>query len=282
MPVFSTSVFCAILAFLAAQQATAQCLELSQPLQQGSLVWSTVDPGSAVLLDGETVAVLPDGSTMFGFGRDAGPQASLVVTATNNSGSCQQTLEIHQRNYRISRVDGVPAQTVTPPKEQLERIRRERTLVVHAKSQRLPRPELIKDLIKGMQWPLVGRISGVYGSQRIYNGVPNNPHYGVDIARPTGSPVIAPSRGVVTLAEPDLFFSGGTVILDHGYGLSSSFLHLSQVHVKPGQEIKRGDLLGEVGATGRATGPHLDWRMSWLDRRIDPQLLLPPMPVNTP
>ena len=124
----------------------------------------------------------------------------------------------------------------------------------------------------------MGRISGVYGSQRFYNGTPGNPHYGVDIARPTGHPVLSPGSGVVTLAEPDLFYSGGTVILDHGYGLSSSFLHMSRIDVKVGDVITTGDQLGAIGATGRATGPHLDWRMSWFDQRVDPQLLVPPMP----
>ncbi|MDP4650548.1 MAG: M23 family metallopeptidase, partial [Haliea sp.] len=122
-----------------------------------------------------------------------------------------------------------------------------------------------------------GRISGVYGSQRVYNGQPGSPHYGVDVAVPTGTIVRAPAAGVVTLAEPDLFYSGGTIILDHGYRLSSSFLHLSKVSVNVGDQIALGDVIGEVGATGRATGPHLDWRMSWREARIDPQLLVPPM-----
>ena len=123
-----------------------------------------------------------------------------------------------------------------------------------------------------------GPISGVYGSQRYYNGEPKRPHYGVDVAVPKGTVVRAPAAGVVTLAEPDLFYSGGTIILDHGYKLSSSFLHLSKVLVEPGTELQAGDIIGEVGATGRATGPHLDWRMNWRDRRIDPQLLVPAMP----
>ncbi|WP_332102842.1 M23 family metallopeptidase [Kineobactrum salinum] len=132
--------------------------------------------------------------------------------------------------------------------------------------------------LAGFSWPVEGRISGVYGSQRIYNGKPGSPHYGVDVAVPTGTEVRAPAAGVVTLAEPDLFYSGGTIILDHGYLLSSSFLHLSKLHVAVGDEVEPGDLIAEVGATGRATGPHLDWRMSWRSARIDPQFLVPPMP----
>ena len=147
-----------------------------------------------------------------------------------------------------------------------------------AKARRLSRTDGLLAVQQGFVWPVTGRISGVYGSQRIYNGTHGTPHYGVDIARPEGTPVLAPAAGEVTLAEPDLFYSGGTVILDHGYGFSSSFLHLSEVHVSLGDLLSAGDLIGAIGATGRATGPHLDWRMSWFSQRIDPQLLVPPMP----
>ena len=126
-------------------------------------------------------------------------------------------------------------------------------------------------------WPTIGPISGVYGSQRILNGKPKWPHYGVDIAVPTGTEVRAPAGGVVTLAHPDMFYSGGTLIVDHGHGLSSAFLHLSKLRVKTGDKVKQGDVIAEVGATGRATGAHLDWRMNLFNRRIDPQLLVSPM-----
>ena len=182
------------------------------------------------------------------------------------------------REYQLQEITGVPQQTVTPSEEHLERIRVERAKVRIAKAQRLSRDDGFRAARDGFVWPVMGRISGVYGSQRIYNGRPGTPHYGVDIARPAGTPVIAPAAGVVTLAEPDLFYSGGTVILDHGYGLSSSFLHLSEVSVAVGDQLATGDLIGAIGATGRATGPHLDWRMSWFNQRIDPQLLVPPMP----
>ena len=128
----------------------------------------------------------------------------------------------------------------------------------------------------GFSWPANGRISGVYGSQRILNGKPRNPHFGLDIAAPTGSDVYAPADGLVTLTHPDMLLSGGTIILDHGQGLSSSFLHLSEILVEAGVFVKQGDLIARIGATGRASGPHLDWRMNWLDRRVNPQLLLTP------
>ena len=257
------------------QGALAECPPLEGQLIQGGLVWGDAQPGSTVTLDGQPLDVLEDGTFFAGFGRDAGATAELVI---EGAVSCSQTLQIRSRQYRISRVEGVPQQTVTPSEEHLDRIKRERALVGAAKGQRLQRPDLLQNALAGFEWPTTGRISGVYGSQRIYNGTPKNPHYGVDVAVPTGTPVHAPTAGVVTLAEPDLFYSGGTIILDHGYGLSSSFLHLSKVHVEVGQEIRTGDLIGEVGATGRATGPHLDWRMSWRRERVDPQLLVPPMP----
>ena len=259
--------------------ALAQCPPLEGKLIQGGLIWGEVPAGSRVTLDGEALDVLEDGTFLAGIGRDAAATAELAV---DGALSCNETLRIKSREYRISRVEGVPQETVTPSAEHLERIKRERAIVGAAKGQRLQRPDLLQQALAGFEWPATGRISGVYGSQRIYNGTPKSPHYGVDVAVPTGTPVHAPTAGVITLAESDLFYSGGTVILDHGYGLSSSFLHMSKVHVTVGQEIRTGDLIGEVGATGRATGPHLDWRMSWRSERVDPQLLVPPMPEAAP
>ena len=268
-------ILAAALLVLAAPGVAEQCIELEGHLVQGGMVWGNVAPGSTVTLDGEPLDVLADGTTFAGFGRDAKPSALLVVAGEER---CEQSLTIARRDYRIQRVDGVPQKTVTPPPELTERIQRERALVRAAKGRAIQRPDLIQGALAGFEWPATGPISGVYGSQRIYNGTPKSPHYGVDVAMPTGTPVYAPTAGVVTLAEPDLFYSGGTIILDHGYRLSSSFLHLSKVAVAVGQEVKAGDLIGEIGASGRATGPHLDWRMSWRKQRIDPQLLVPPMP----
>jgi hypothetical protein len=255
--------------------AMANCMELQGSLTQGGLVWGKVPPGSLVSLDGMALDVLEDGTTIAGFGRDAPATAQLLVEGGD---SCRQTLHIARREYNVQRVTGVPQQTVTPPPEQMERIRREQALVDAAKARRMVRPDLLQGALAGFHWPAPGPISGVYGSQRYYNGAAGNPHYGVDMAVPAGTPVHAPAAGVVTLAEPDLFFSGGTIILDHGFRLSSAFLHMSKILVAVGQEVKTGDVIGEVGATGRASGAHLDWRMNWRDQRIDPQLLAPPMP----
>ena len=255
----------------------ADCGGLDGSALQGGLLWGRAATSSGVTWNDRPVSVLPDGSFVLGVGRDARSPGLLSI---DGEAPCEVSVEIGQRTYRIQRVEGVPQQTVTPPEEVLERIARERELVRQAKSQRLQRPDLLAAVRAGLRWPVTGRISGVYGSQRVYNGTPGSPHYGVDVARPTGHPVVAPGPGIITLAEPDLFYSGGTVILDHGFGLSSSFLHLSEVSVAVGEEVSAGALIGKVGATGRATGPHLDWRMSWLDQRIDPQLLVPPMPTD--
>jgi len=269
---------CALL-FLAAPGVQAQCPEFSGALEQGGFIWGKVAPGSRVTLNGEVLDVLPDGTTFAGFGRNAPATAQLEVVGAI---PCSETLQIAGREYKIQRGEGVPQETVTPPPERRARIRREATRVANARAPSLQRPELIEGVLAGFVWPAQGPISGVYGSQRFYNGEPRNPHYGVDVAAPKGTPVYAPAAGVVTLAEPDLYFSGGTVILDHGYRLSSTFLHMSEVSVAVGDELQAGDRIGAIGATGRATGPHLDWRMNWRSERIDPQLLAPPMPEPVP
>ena len=268
-----------VMALAASPLALGECPQFEGSLQQGGFIWGRVAPGSVVTLDGEQLDVLADGTTFAGFGRDAAASADLVVSGAQ---PCRETLQVARREYQIQKVEGVPQKTVTPPPEELARIRREATLVANARAPKLARPDLLNSVLAGFVWPVEGPISGVYGSQRFYNGEPRRPHFGVDVAVPTGTIVRAPAAGRVTLAEPDLYFSGGTVILDHGYRLSSSFLHMSEVSVQVGDELQAGDIIGAVGATGRATGPHLDWRMNWREERIDPQLLAPPMPKPMP
>ena len=268
-----------VMALAASPLALGECPQFEGSLQQGGFIWGRVAPGSVVTLDGEQLDVLADGTTFAGFGRDAAASTELVVSGAQ---PCRETLQVARREYQIQKVEGVPQKTVTPPPEELARIRREATLVANARAPKLARPDLLNSVLAGFVWPVEGPISGVYGSQRFYNGEPRRPHFGVDVAVPTGTIVRAPAAGRVTLAEPDLYFSGGTVILDHGYRLSSSFLHMSEVSVQVGDELQAGDIIGAVGATGRATGPHLDWRMNWREERIDPQLLAPPMPKPMP
>jgi len=262
------SLACLVLAFCL-HAATLPAFELDGQPQQGGLMFGRAAPGSTVRLDGMEVPVAADGRFAIGFGRDDTGTVTLVVSPPQGPSEVRE-LALISRQFDIERVDGLPPSTVTPDPEALERIREEAAQVGQARELRDGR----SDWKDGFAWPAHGRLSGFYGSQRILNGEPRNPHYGVDVAAPEGSPVTAPADGLITLAHPDMYYSGGTVILDHGAGLSSTFLHLSEVLVKVGQTVHRGDLIGRVGMTGRATGPHLDWRMNWLDRRVDPLLVV--------
>ena len=259
--------------------ATAWSVELSGEAIQGGLIFGQTSPGAQVQLDETNIMVSSDGYFVIGFGRDETGERKLTIHTPGGEDEIL-TLPIALREYKIERVDGLPPKTVTPDPEALERIRKEGAMVSTARTRR----DKQAAYSVGFAWPASGRISGVYGSQRVLNGEPRRPHFGLDIAAPTGSPVYAPADGVITLAEPDLYFSGGTIILDHGQGLSSSFLHLSKLLVEVGTPVKQGDLIAEIGATGRASGPHLDWRMNWLKQRVDPQLLIEgdPAPAAAP
>ncbi|MGD2119017.1 MAG: M23 family metallopeptidase [Chromatiales bacterium] len=240
---------------------------------QGSLLVGKTDPGSHIKHDGKPVRVADNGVFVIGFGRDAKPESRLTVILPNGE-TIQRDLTVKQRKYVIQRINGLPPSKVTPKKpEVLERIRRETALVKQARL----RDDKRQDFLPGFDWPLTGPITGVYGSQRILNGKPRRPHFGVDVAAPVGTPVRAPADGIVTLSNPDLYFSGGTMIIDHGHGVSSSFLHLSKVIAKPGQQVKRGEIVAEVGKTGRSSGPHLDWRINLFEKRLDPQVFAKPM-----
>jgi len=265
--------FFAISFLLATNLYAAELVNLRGKPEQGALIYGHVDAGSRVELNGVAVRTTPDGEFVIGFDRDAKPSAQLRVI-DRNGGSHVQTLNIKQREYDIQRVTGVPQKTVEPPPEELQRIAAEQKQVEAARAIDSDRREFLGPF----QWPLLGPISGVYGSQRFYNGEPRRPHFGVDVAASTGTPVRAPAAATVTLAAPDLFFSGGTLIMDHGYGVSSTFMHLSRLLVKAGDQVSAGQVVGEIGATGRASGPHLDWRINWFGVRIDPQLVVAPMP----
>jgi murein DD-endopeptidase MepM/ murein hydrolase activator NlpD len=247
-------------------------VELEGNFIQGGLVFGKTEPGAKVTHDGEKVPVSADGHFVIGFARKAPAQSRLVVTLPDGNTETRQ-MEIAQREYKIQRIDGLPKRKVTPRKEDQIRIKADRTAVKKARARRGERI----DYLQGFSWPVQGRISGVYGSQRVLNGKPKWPHYGVDIAGPVGTPVRAPASGIVTLAHQDMFYSGGTLIMDHGHGLSSTFLHLHKILVENGEWVKEGQIVAEMGATGRVTGPHLDWRMNLRGKRLDPQLLVDPM-----
>ncbi|MBO9769171.1 MULTISPECIES: M23 family metallopeptidase [Xanthomonas] len=240
-----------------------------QSASQGALVIGKVPAGSKVQYAGRSLRVSGYGSVVFGIGRDAtGP---LQVQITPPGGSTQTvSIAVTPRDWPIERVNGVPPKTVNPPPAIAERIKREQAQVTAARD----RDDARTDFAQPFIWPVQGRISGRFGNARVYNGQPGAGHSGMDIAVPTGTPVKAPAAGVVTFAAPDLYLTGGTVLLDHGFGVSSNFLHLSRIDVKVGDRVEQGQVIGAVGATGRATGPHLHWGMNWFDTRIDPLLVL--------
>lgn len=252
-----------------------QALELEGSRVQGGMLLGQTAPGSQVMLNGDVVKLSADGRFVIGFDRDAAALATLTVKYASGEIATQE-LNIEPRDYKIQRIEGIAESIMNPSEEKLKRIRSEAALVRAARARQLDR----LDFAASFQWPLIGPISGVFGSQRVYNGVPKRPHYGVDVAAPIGTPVTTPAPGVVTLVHQDMFYSGGTLIIDHGHGLSSTMIHLSKVLVEEGDEVVPGDIVAQVGAGGRATGPHLDWRMNWNKARIDPQLLVGPMPVK--
>lgn len=240
---------------------------------QGGLVVGTVLTGSVVKLDGKLVNVTRDGRFLFGFGRDARPKSTLEIVYPDGR-RVLRDLEVRQRKYRIQRIDGLPPKMVTPPPELLARIEDEGAAIRAARAKYTEQADFSPHFV----WPVVGRVSGVYGSQRVLNGEARQPHLGVDVAAPVGTPVKAAAAGTVTLARDDLYYTGGTVVIDHGLGLSTAYSHLSAVSVKVGQKLKQAEVIGTLGATGRVTGAHLDWRVNWFQERLDPALLVGPMP----
>lgn len=250
----------------------ARAIELDGPLVPGGLVVGRVAPGATVTVDGRAVRVSEDGHFLIGFGRDV--TATTVRVAAPDGAIANRTLRLRPRTYDVQRIDGLPPRQVTPDAETLQRIEAEKRLIAEARA----RDRAAKDFAGGFAWPAVGRVSGVFGSQRILNGEPRAPHLGVDVSAPEGTPVAAAADGVVTLTHDDMFFTGKTVILDHGHGLTSSYVHLSVVAVKPGERVARGQMIGRIGATGRVTGPHLHWGVHLLGVGLDPALLVGPMP----
>ena len=261
-----------VLAAALSTAAAAAALSLDGALTQGGLVLGRTEPGARVRLDGRAVRVAPDGLFVIGFGRDAAAAARLEVE-TRDGASLRRVLAITPRIYATQRIDGLPPGMVTPSAEQLERIRREGRLIAAVRR----RDTASSGFAGGFRWPVAGVVTGVYGSQRILNGAPRRPHFGIDIAAAPDTSVAAAAPGTVALAERDLFFTGGTVMIDHGHGITSVYSHLSRVDVSVGAQVGAGDVIGVVGATGRVTGAHLDWRVSWFATPLDPALLAGPM-----
>ncbi|HEY3638978.1 MAG TPA: M23 family metallopeptidase [Rhizomicrobium sp.] len=261
--------------FLAATAAAVACprfaiaqsskLTFVGGLEQGSLVVGKVEPGAHVSLDGVVLHVSPAGNFAFGFAFDDTKPSQIVAVYADGS-SETRTLQPVVRQYEIQRITGLPEKMVTLPPDVLERRKREIAAIVAART-----ADTEADWFTDkFDWPVPGIISGPFGNQRILNGKPMEPHFGVDIAAPAGTPIAAPGPARVVLAGPDYYLEGGLTILDHGHGVTTCYLHQSKQMVKVGDAVTRGQVIGEVGMTGRATGPHLHWGMNWFQMRLDP------------
>ncbi len=263
----------ALLAFLMTTGiGAADTLYLEGPMTQGGLVIGRTDPGARVTIDGRAVHVSAAGVFLIGFGRDAKETASLRIVHPTG-GVTERALKVRPRDYPVQRIDGLPERQVTPKPEDLARIKEDYAKIARVRARDSDRP----DFASGFTWPARGPVSGVFGSQRILNGKPRRPHNGVDVAAPRGSTVVASADGVVALTHPDMFFTGKTVMVDHGHGLSSVYVHMDDILVRQGQPVKKGTPIGTVGKTGRVTGPHLHWGVSLFGTHLDPALLVGPM-----
>ena len=232
---------------------------------QGSFILGKTEPDSEVFIDKKKVKVTPDGYFVFGLGRDR--KNDVVITINKK----KIVKKVYKRKYNIQRIDGLEEKKVTPPEEVYERIKRENGWIGEVRAINSDLTFFTKKFIVPVENAI---ISGVYGSQRILNGKPKWPHYGLDFAADEGTEIKAMLNGTVTLAEPDLFYTGGTLIFDHGHGISTLYMHMKEILVKKDQEVKQGDIIGTVGSTGRATGAHLDVRLNWFQIRLDPATAL--------
>ncbi len=235
---------------------------------QGGLVKGKINKDLAVKFKEKVLRKTSDGSFVIGFGRDHPKQANLYFFINENW--ILKKVDIKQRKYKTQVINGLEKKMVTPPKSFWERIKRENKVIKEVRSL----DSDVNFIFQKFDWPTKGIISGVFGSQRILNGQPKRPHYGVDIAAPEGTDIFAPTEAIVRMAEKNLYYTGGTVMLDHGHGVTSVYSHLSSIKVKVGDKISKDQKIGEVGSTGRSTGPHLDWRINWFSERLDPALFI--------
>ena len=239
-------------------------IEFKGKFLQGHFIIGITDPGAKIIVDKKQVKVSEDGYFVFGIDRDR--KFDLEITEIINGKKNNVIKKVFKRKYNIQRIDGLPENKVTPPESVYKRIKKENNKIGEARAINSDLPFFKNQFIM----PVEGIISGVYGSQRILNGKPRWPHYGIDIAAKKGTMIKSSGSGVVTMAEDDLYYTGGTIIMDHGHGISTIYSHLETVLVSVGDKINKGDLIGTVGSTGRSTGPHLDFRVNWFQTRLDP------------
>jgi len=243
-------------------------IEFTGKFIQGHFIIGKTEPNSKIIINKKEIKVSKDGYFVFGIDRDR--KFDLLITMINNGKKEKIIKKVFKRKYKIQRIDGLPENKVTPPEEVYKRIKKENNAIGEARA-------INSDLIffkNKFIMPVDGIITGVYGSQRILNGKPRWPHYGIDIAADQGTMILSSGTGVVTMAEDDLYYTGGTIIMDHGHGISTIYSHLENVLVSVGDQINQGDVIGTVGSTGRSTGPHLDFRINWFQTRLDPMSVL--------
>ncbi len=233
---------------------------------QGHFIIGKADPDSKIKIDKKQIKISKDGYFAFGLDRDR--KYDIVITVEKNGDKKKIIKKVQKRKYKIQRIDGLEEKKVTPPEEVYARIKKENKLI--AKARNIDSDlDYFKD---GLIIPVEDAIiTGVYGSQRILNGKPKWPHYGIDFAQKKGTPIKAMLDGIATLVENDLYYTGGTLIFDHGHGISTLYMHMEKIFVKVGEKVKQGEIIGTVGSTGRSTGPHLDVRLNWFQTRLDPQ-----------
>ena len=266
-----------LLALCAATPALAVDVTVGGKLEQGGVLIGTAPPGALVSLDKRKLQVSPDGRFLAGFDRDAAPTATLTVAVIGEAPDVR-TLTIAKRKWEVERVNGVPQELVTPDPELEARIAAEQKFLDRARAKFEARPLFESGFIR----PVEGRKSGSFGSQRVLNGTPRAPHAGWDIAAPIGTQVHASADGVISLAKEMLVMTGDTVMINHGLGLQTMYIHMSKIFVTDGQAVKQGEVIGEVGMTGRATGPHLHFAASWFNARLDPETLVAALPAHLP
>ncbi|MDX2142223.1 MAG: M23 family metallopeptidase [Rhodospirillaceae bacterium] len=269
------------LAVLVSFGAVADEIALTGRIEQGGVAVGTAPPGAKVTFDGRDIALTDSGTFVLGFDRDAKAQAVLEI-ALPNGATDSRTLTVNPREWRVERVDGLAQKLVTPDPETAARIAEDNKLMAAVRA----RTEAVAFFETGFIRPAEGRVSGVFGSQRILNGVPRAPHLGLDIAGPIGTPVRAAADGIVSLAKADMVLTGQSVVIEHGYGLDTVYIHMNAIRVADGQRVKQGDVIGEIGQSGRANGPHLHFGVTWFDTRLDPETVLAVLPSknlsNTP